>query len=63
MKGDDEIELYPSQQLIDGYESGKSLDEVKRDIDNDDGLDEVAKKLGKYIAEEFYRKWEEEDGK
>lgn len=58
----DEIELYPSQKLIDSYNSGKTIEEVRKEIDSYDDLDETAKRLGKYIAEEFYRKWETEDG-
>lgn len=63
MKLDDEIEIYPSQKLIDDYENGKPLEEVLKEVDDDTRLDETEKRLAKYVAEEFYKKWEGENGK
>lgn len=63
MKLDDEIEIYPSQKLIDDYENGKPLEEVLKEVDDDTRLDETEKRLAKYVVEEFYKKWEGENGK
>lgn len=61
MNLDDEIEIYPSQKLINDYENGRPLDEVVKEINGDTRLDETEKRLAKYIAEEFYKKWDKEE--
>lgn len=63
MNLNDEIEIYPSQKLMDAYKSGKPIEDVLDDLDADETLDEIEKNLGKYLAKEFYKKWEKENGK
>lgn len=58
MKDDDVIELYPSEELMDNWKNGVPLEEVKKRLQEKLKDDDVAYRLGAYIAEEFYKKWD-----
>lgn len=59
IKEDDVIEIYPSEKLMNDWKNGVSLDEIKKKL-RKEFEDDFTYELGARIAEEFYKKWDED---
>lgn len=59
IKEDDVIEIYPSEKLMNDWKNGVSLDEIKKKL-RKELEDDFTYELGARIAEEFYKKWDED---
>lgn len=61
MNESDTISIYPSEALMDNWKNGVPIEEVKKNL-RKELKDDYAYRLGVYIAEEFYKKWDADGG-